>query len=277
MTVPDGSLIAVGDGFSIAEVRCPGSRGGFGTPEVECDHLLVAARRGVFIRRVRGREVFMDGTVAYLSAPGTVEEFAHPVAGGDACIVISFVPELIAALSGGDPGLCHPALPMDAASELAWRRMIRLARLGDLDGCLAERAIRLTSGMLARGFPERAQSGRPPTLAARRRLVDQAKAALAADPRLGLIALSRAVGCSPHHLSRIFGRLSECTISHYRNRLRVRLALDRIAEGESDLAGLAHDLGFSDHAHLTRTIRAATGHTPSACRALLTGPARGRR
>jgi hypothetical protein len=38
---------------------------------------------------------------------------------------------------------------------------------------------------------------------------------------------------------------------------------------------MAHDLGFSDHAHLTRTIRAATGHTPIACRALLTGPARG--
>jgi AraC-like DNA-binding protein len=277
MTMPDGSLLAVGDGFSIAEVRCLGSRAGFGPPEMERGHALVAARRGVFVRRVRGREVFVDGTVAYLSAPGTVEEFAHPVAGGDACMVIGFAPELIASLSGGDPGLCHPALPMDPASELAWRRMIRLARLGDPDGGLAERAVRLASGMLARGFPDRAQSGRPPTLAARRRLVDQAKAALAADPRLGLMALSRAVGCSPHHLSRVFARLSGCTLSRYRNRLRVRLALDRIAEGEPDLAGLAHDLGFSDHAHLSRTIRAATGHTPSACRALLTVPQRGRR
>lgn len=268
--MPDGSVLVVGDGFSIAEVRCPGAGAGFDAPELECAHVLVAPRRGVFLRRVCGREVFTDATVAYLSAPGTVEEFAHPVAGGDACTVIRFEPWLIAALTGGDPGPCHPALPMDAASELALRRMTCVARLGDPDGSLAEQMTRLAAGLLARRFPERVGSGRPATAAARRRLVDRAKAALAADPRLGLPGLSQAVGCSPHHLSRTFTQLTGHTISQHRNRLRVTLALDRIGQGEPDLAGLAHDLGFSDHAHLTRTIRTATGQTPSACRALLT-------
>ena len=268
--MPDGLLLAAGDGFSVAEVRCPGRRAGFDTPEVECAHVLVAALRGVFIRRVHGRDVVVDGTVAYLSAPGTVEEFAHPVTGGDVCAVIGFDPGLIAALAGGDPDAADPGLPMDAASELALRQLIRLARLGDPDGTLAERVIRLASGLLARRFPARAHSGRPVTAAARQRLAGRAKAALAADPRLGLTGLSRELGFSPHHLSRIFARLTGCTISQYRNRLRVSLALDRIGGGENDLARLAHDLGFSDHAHLTRTIRAATGHTPSACRELLT-------
>jgi AraC-like DNA-binding protein len=98
-------------------------------------------------------------------------------------------------------------------------------------------------------------------------VVSQAKAALAADPRLGLVELSRVTGCSPHHLSRVFARLTGLTVSQYRNRLRVSLALERVAGGERDLAGLAGDLGFADHAHLTRTVRAATGRTPSALRA----------
>jgi AraC-like DNA-binding protein len=98
-------------------------------------------------------------------------------------------------------------------------------------------------------------------------VVSQAQAALAADPRLGLVALSRVTGCSPHHLSRVFTQLTGLTVSQYRNRLRVSLALERVAEGERDLAGLAGDLGFADHAHLTRTVRAATGRTPSSLRA----------
>jgi AraC-like DNA-binding protein len=263
-------VLTAGDGFSVCEVRCPGARPGFDPPEVECGHVLVAAHRGVFVRRAAGREVVVDGSVAYLGAPGTVEEFAHPVPGGDACTVIGFEPALIAALDGGDPELSHPALPVDAASELALRQLAGLARDGDPDGSLAERVTQVASCLLARRFPDRVGSGRPATAAARRRLVGQAKAALAADLRLGLIGLSRALGCSPHHLSRVFTQLTGCTVSKYRNRLRVSLALERIADGEHDLAALAADLGFSDHSHLTRTIRAATGHPPCACRALLT-------
>lgn len=120
--MPEGLLLATGDGFSIAEVHCPGGRARFDPPEVEFGHVLVTARRGVFIRRVHGREDVIDGTGAYLSAPGMVEQFAHPVTGGDICAVVHFDPWLIAALGGGDPDLAHPALPMDAASEFApWR------------------------------------------------------------------------------------------------------------------------------------------------------------
>jgi AraC-like DNA-binding protein len=92
---------------------------------------------------------------------------------------------------------------------------------------------------------------------------------LLAEPDLGVIALARRVSCSPHHLSRVFGQVTGSSISGYRNRVRVSRALDRISGGERSLAGLAHELGFADHAHLTRTIRTVTGHTPTACRGLL--------
>jgi hypothetical protein len=74
--VLDGSVLAAGGGFSFAQVRCPGASAGFAQPEGERGHVLVAACRGAFVRRVAGREVFVDGSVAYLSAPGTVEELA---------------------------------------------------------------------------------------------------------------------------------------------------------------------------------------------------------
>ncbi len=59
------------------------------------------------------------------------------------------------------------------------------------------------------------------------------------------------------------------SITHYRNRVRVSWALERLAAGERSLGVLAADLGFSDQAHLTRTVRTHVGHTPSVLRRLL--------
>lgn len=48
--------------------------------------------------------------------------------------------------------------------------------------------------------------------------------------------------------------------------------MDRLEAGEPSLAALAADLGFSDQAHLTRTVREQLGHTPTALRELLSKP-----
>jgi AraC-like DNA-binding protein len=77
------------------------------------------------------------------------------------------------------------------------------------------------------------------------------------------------VAVSPHHLSRIFQARTGATVSRYRNRLRVRTALERLAGGERDLAALAADLRFADHAHLVRTLRREVGSAPSELRTLL--------
>ncbi len=59
------------------------------------------------------------------------------------------------------------------------------------------------------------------------------------------------------------------SLTRYRNRVRVSRALERLAAGERSLGVLAADLGFSDQAHLTRTMRAYAGRTPSVLRRLL--------
>lgn len=263
----DDLLLATGDGFSVAEVHCRQARSGFAGPEEAVSHALVFVRRGAFVRRVDAREVLLDSTVAYLTGPGRVQQCAHPVAGGDTCVVVGLSPGLLASLAGGDVTLAISAVPMDAASELAVRRIRSLARRGDADGALAEQVTRTVAALIARERPEFGAAAGPRP--AHDRLVRRVREIMLSEPSLGVIELGRRAGCSPHHLSRVFGRVTGSSISGYRNRIRVSRALDRIAQGETSLAALACDLGFSDHAHLTRTIRAVTGQTPTACRATL--------
>jgi AraC-like DNA-binding protein len=262
-------VLTIGDGFTVSDVRCPLGRSGFGGPEQTGCHVLGVVRRGAFVRRVEGQDVLLDCSTGYLAAPDEVARFAHPVDGGDECTAVRLQPGLLAALAGGDPQVSLPAVPMDAASELAMRRVLALAAQPDPDGALAEHLVRALAGLLARRLPERVASGRPATAAAHRRLVQTAWEAMQAEPVIGLIELSRRAGCSPHHLSRVFSRLTGSSVSRYRARLRVSLALERIAQGERDLAALSAELGFADHAHMTRTIRAQTGHPPAAVRGLL--------
>ncbi len=59
--------------------------------------------------------------------------------------------------------------------------------------------------------------------------------------------LRRRIGISPHWLIR---------------RRRLHEGSARLQSGETDLAGLAHDLGYADQAHFTKDFRAATGLTP---------------
>ena len=56
------------------------------------------------------------------------------------------------------------------------------------------------------------------------------------------------------------------TIARHRMRLRVRAALERLAQGEHDLARLAADVGSPIRATLCRVVRAETRRVPSAPR-----------
>jgi AraC-like DNA-binding protein len=262
--------LADGGGFVLETVECCCGETGWSPPESVAEYGIVFVRRGCFKRRLNGSASFVDPTVVYFERPDDEQQIAHPIGGGDSCTALSLSAAMLASMWGGEVGLPGEPLPSDAATDLQQRLLLAAVVRGDA-GDVAELVVNLASSVLARSAPKRVDSGRPTTATARRRLVAEAREALVENPRAGVIELSRRVAVSPHHLSRVFKAETGLTISQYRNRLRARLALERLSAGEPCLARLAADLGFADHAHLARVLRRELGATPSGLRDRLAG------
>lgn len=246
--------------FDIRSVECTDSHAGWwSAPERTSTTQIVLVRRGRFRVRTDGRPSTVDPTTGYLHRPGQETTFAHP-AGGDVCTAIT-VPS--AALTS-DIGPRPLPVRVDARLELAHRMLVRSG--ADPDFAAAETLVDLLQ-LAARSRPdERPAPGRH-ELAERAR-----EAILAAEPDCGdLVSLAHLLESSPAHLSRTFRHHVGMPISRFRNRLRVSQALQRLEAGETDLAGLAVRLGFSDQAHMTRTMRQESGHRPGEVRTMLTG------
>jgi AraC-like DNA-binding protein len=261
-------VVAAGEGFVVCDVRCHAPRPAWSPPEVAPRYVLVFVRAGTFCRRVSGRERFMDAVSAYFDTPGGEQQIAHPGPDGDTCTAIELSEDLAGVLADDDPArISEPKLtPVDAA--LAVQLLTRQADRADPFE-VAETVIRLVSAAIS-GPGDLPLPRRARTQAAWRRLTDGTKQLLGCDPGASLHELAHQQSVSPHHLSRVFHACTGKTVSAYRNQLRVREALERLAEGERSLTGLASDLGFADHAHLTRTMQREAGAVPSVLRRLLT-------
>lgn len=258
------------DGLEIADVACRHERGK-GTAEEAERHSIAFVRRGCFMRRAEGAQALLDPSAVFFVNPGDEQRYDHPHAGGDDCTAFLFDADLVASVWGGEPTL--PSEPLYSAPGLDLEHRILLAdgrRGGDPDE-IAERALLLVASVLELSDRPRVQSGRPATDRARKALVGIARESLLADPGQSLPELSRSLAISPHHLSRLFRTVTGHTISRHRMRLRARAALERLGDGERNLARLAADLGFADQSHLCRVVRSETGSTPSALRAALAG------
>jgi AraC-like DNA-binding protein len=72
--------------------------------------------------------------------------------------------------------------------------------------------------------------------------------------------------CSLFHLSRLFRRHLGTGLHGYRQRLRLATALQRLEDGERNLAALAHDLGFASQSHLGLVFQREIGITPAQAR-----------
>ena len=103
--------------------------------------------------------------------------------------------------------------------------------------------------------------------ARRRRLVERTKLVLAGNlaRRWTLAEIADEVGGSPVYLTQSFRAVEGVPLYRYQMRLRLARALDLLPDC-SDLAALAHDLGFSSHSHFTAAFLQTYGCTPSAFR-----------
>ncbi|HEY4145797.1 AraC family transcriptional regulator [Pinirhizobacter sp.] len=83
-----------------------------------------------------------------------------------------------------------------------------------------------------------------------------------AGENISVQALAGIAGCSPFHLCRIFRQHTGQSLRQFRVQHRLGNALDRLAEGEDDLASLACDVGFNSHSHMTDAFRQTLGRSP---------------
>jgi AraC-like DNA-binding protein len=86
------------------------------------------------------------------------------------------------------------------------------------------------------------------------------------DQPLSLTDLARRVGTSVYHLCRVFRAVTGSTMHQYRQRLRLRAALEAVTRGDATLTQIAVNLGFPSHSHFTRAFRLEFGVLPSTLR-----------
>ncbi|MFI6538239.1 helix-turn-helix domain-containing protein [Nonomuraea sp. NPDC050547] len=246
-----------GPGFTLDAVTCVDDHRRWGAAEVSSDFRVVLARRGRFRRMADGRAADVDPAMAYVGKPGEEEHFAHP-AGGDECTSLCVSARLWEELTDGRE--VRSAVYVDGGLDLAHRRLLAAARTGDVPYALTEALLALLGATL--------RDSAKPGAGAAEAIVARAREAIDAfhPAAAGLLPLAELLGVSPFRLSRAFTGAVGVSLTHYRNRVRVGRALDRLEQGETSLAALAADLGFADQAHLTRTVRRHLGHTPAALR-----------
>jgi AraC-like DNA-binding protein len=256
--------LAAGSGFAVDDLRILERTPAWSSPEAVPDLRLVFVRRGTFRVRSSGWEGLADPLVAYVRPAGAEQRIAHRPDTEDACTVISLDGALAADVLPAAPST--GPLATSPAVDLAHRTLLARARQGADEFELTERVLTLADRLF--GLPRPPGGGSP----SHRRLADAARARLVADPAGPTFgALAAELGVSRPHLSRVFRAVTGTTLTTFRTGVRVRAALDAIDAGRTNLADLAADLGFADHAHLTRTLRAELGSPPGRVRAVLRG------
>jgi AraC-like DNA-binding protein len=225
-------------------------------------------RRGVFLIQRRGETAVIDTNAMLMLGPDDEYRVAHPTGAGDEGTVVALPPDLVEDAIGRVEGRVGKLRPRDQLAACALHRILRHAGPDQLE---AEDAVLLLLGSLARAFADAGNDDR--ALGPGQRLrVQRARALLASAPtdRWELGALGRALRCSPFHLARQFRAATGETVSRYALRLRLGVALERLAQGERDIAALAVETGFSHHSHFSARFRSAFGITPSEARKILT-------
>jgi AraC-like DNA-binding protein len=261
--------LAGGADFTITAVTCQDDHKDWSEAEDRDSYGVVLVRHGRFRRRAAGIAADVDPTLGYVSVPGREEHFAHP-AGGDVCTSVSLSPRLWRQVGGNGSAPDSSTLFVDAELDLAHRRLLVAARGGDVEYALTEELLTLLVAACTQVIEGPSPARTSPAELDRVIVAAAREAILDGHPDSdGLLPLADLLGVSPYRLSRSFSRELGVSLTHYRNRVRVGRALDRLEAGAPSLACLAADLRFADQAHMCRTVRTHVGHTPAALRRML--------
>jgi AraC family transcriptional regulator len=269
---------------TIASFRAEPSHPGFHDSGPTENHIFVFPRTSVRIRHP-GRAPFLTGpNVITFYNKHQVYSRDRVTEEGDRCDWFAVEPSILldavrphdpAAVDRPDSPFCFTHGPGDAGSYLLQRLVVRHLADGPADPLFVEEsAMRLLSRVVA-GAARVWDLSQKSSESTQGDLAEAAKTVLARDFRepVSLDEVARRAGSSVFHLCRTFRRHTGSTLHGYRNQLRLRTALERVAAPTSDLTDLALDLGYSSHSHFTAAFRKAFGMAPSAFRRKATAQA----
>jgi AraC-like DNA-binding protein len=223
--------------------------------------------RGVYLRHVGGDQAVADANHVLFFNQGQGYQVSHPVAGGDASLVVSVSEQVLRELSparlvntGAAFTFSQQHLRIDARAQALVMLLKHSLQNGAIEPLEAE-GLSLTLVSRAMGPRTTHEQG---ATHARRRLVDRVKVLLAGDlsRRWTLAQIAAEIGGSPVYLTQAFQQVEGMPLYRYHLRLRLARALDLLAQ-RGDLSALAQDLGFSSHSHFSAAFRQAYGMTPA--------------
>jgi AraC-like DNA-binding protein len=261
------TVLAEASGVRIVDHDCHKPAGAHGSYEYGLDYGLVLVRRGGYWREVNGQGAYLGPTDAFFERPFVEQRIEHHRNGGDRCTSLWLSENAVYALAS-DIYVPDEPITTTPGIDLRHRELVVALRRRAIDRFeIDERLAQLVGALTERGAKGRFSARRSTTRANHRRMVQEVREAIIADPADADFGdLAQAVGHTRFHVSRIFSRVTGMTLSQFRNRVRVAIALERLADGHKSLAILSADLGFADQSHLSRVVRANTGERLSALR-----------
>jgi AraC family transcriptional regulator len=266
----------------VATFRCPADHPLFADTGPVINPVIVFPRTAVWIQHDGGVPFVSDPTLTTLYNRGQTYRRRMLSAVGDYCDWFALAPAVLADIAAArdpdaterpDHPFTRPHATADDETYLCQRQIVE--RLRSDPPCdplwLEESVVRLATRVLAHaadGSHLPPLSNRASSRAARlhRDQAEHAREILALQFRrtCSLEALAGAVGVSVFHLCRVFRRHTGLTLHAYQTELRLRHALDRLAEPGVELTHVALDVGFSSHSHFTAAFRRRFGVAPSA-------------
>ena len=204
---------------------------------------------------LHGRRFLCDSLGAVWLTPDATYRMRQPRKGKRSMVLVVHEPQ--AKRGAAEVNLSAQAL-------LVFARWAALLRTGALDALAFDEDVAALMQVVG-GQPH-------PSPRANHAAVERARALLSADPAsaANLAQIALAACSSPFHLAREFRRQTGSSLHAYRTRLRMALAVDRIAEGERNFSALAADLGYSSHSHFSAVFRRTFGAAPGQVRTNLT-------
>lgn len=260
-----GRIVYRGPGFALGRFHCrPGDANWARDNFIGEKHHVVFPRTPVVIARA-GVEVVCDPTVAVLYDGGQTyrRELLDPR--GDHCTYASIEQSLLEEITGSPPGtpirFPRPTVPVDARIyALQWMTMAAMTGIYERERFADDAIVALLTVVVRSAFALPYDPSREAAA-----LVTKAKRIIATrlgDP-LTVEDVARELAVSPYHLVRLFRQEAGMTLHRYRTHLRLRSALDLLADRDESIASVAASLGFSSHGHFTERFTSVFGITPA--------------